>query len=127
MSTQPPVQLRQLLPEDDLLRALLNSRQARDLHEAFLLRHDEKDSGLSVKYDCTPEECRSEFNKTYGVASLTVRCVRDLELDVVPDQLTHANIIGIPYKEDNPDRAEWFASKLAECAQIVDRGIWKRP
>ena len=98
----------------------------RDLHEAFLLRADERDSGLSVNFDCTPDECRSHFNRTYGVASLTVRLVLELELQVVPDEPQHANITGVPYKEDDPARAEYLADELARRATLVDTGKRER-
>jgi hypothetical protein len=124
MSTQP-FSIRELVPADALLRALRNSKQAQDLHEAFLLRADERESGLSVNFDCTADECRSQFSKTYGVARLTVQSVRELALEVVPDRRRHANIKGIPHVEDDPLQAEWFASKLAECAKIISSGLIK--
>lgn len=122
MSPSSVAQIRELVPEDDLLRALRNSKQLNDLHEAFLLRLDEKDSGLSVSFDCTPDECRNQFNTSYGVVSLTVRSVGDLHLQVVPDEPQHANIKGIPHKEDDPARAEFLAAQLAERAHLVSSG-----
>ena len=58
--------------------------------------------------------------------TLTVGCVQAIDLRVVPDEPSHANIQGVPYKEDDPEGAEWFATRLAECATIVDQGKVRR-
>jgi hypothetical protein len=125
MSAQQPA-IRELQANDDVLRAILSSRALSALPEAFFLRANERDSGLSVSFDCTTAECRSIFDTTYGVASLNVGRITELNLTVVPDQPKHANIKGIPYKEDDPDTAEWLASQLAERATIIDKGKVKR-
>jgi|SRR5271165_1483175 len=114
-----PIGIRALVPHDTLLRALRNAQMARELSFAFMLRLGEKDTGLSVNFDQTPAECQAGFNCTYGVASLTVQGVTGLELQVVPDEPHHANITGIPYKEDDPVRAEFLASQLAKQAVLV--------
>ncbi len=44
--------------------------------------------------------------------------VRDLGLDVVPDSPSHANIIGLPYREDEPDTAVRLALLLAKQSRI---------
>jgi len=120
MSAQPP--LPQLGALDELLRALLNKRSLDHLPDAFMLRYEERDSGLSVSINSTAQECRVLFRTTYGVLLLTVAQVRELDLAVVPDAPKHANITGIPHKEDDPDRAEWLANRLAERAIIVEQG-----
>ncbi len=112
--------IRQLVPDDLLLRVLTKSKWLTDLHEAFILRTDE--SGLSVFFDCTPAQ--SVVNSglsSHGVASLVVSGVTALELTVTPDEPQHAIINGLPHKEEDADRAEWLASRLAEIATIVDR------
>jgi hypothetical protein len=105
-----------------LLRVLAKQKWLADLHEAFILRSNET-TGLSVCFDCTPAEAVviSGLNRSYGVATLAVGSVTALELAVVPDEPQHANIQGLPDKELDPDRAEWFASRLADIAVIVDR------
>jgi hypothetical protein len=125
----PSAALRALTASDTLHRVLLSAKQADDLHEAFLLRKDEKGSGLSVNFDCTADEARMQdcFSKTYGVASLIVRIVKELDLDVVPDEPRHANIVGIPYKEDDEAKAEWFASQLSSRVTAVLKERWKQP
>jgi hypothetical protein len=90
-----------------------------ELSFAFMLRLDERATGLSVNYDLTPARCQAGFNCTYGVASLTVENVTTLNLQVIPDEPHHANITGIPYKEDDPLRAEALASELASRVVLV--------
>jgi hypothetical protein len=99
------------------------------LDEAFMVRADERDSGLSVNYNCTADEARTsgELNPTYGAASLTAQCVFALELRVEPDEPQHANIVGVPYKEDDRRKAEWLAGKLAECVVATIKGKWVKP
>jgi hypothetical protein len=126
MASQPPA-LRELQPQDVLLRAILSSKALDNPPDAFLLRTNEKESGLSVSFDSTPAECRALFSRTYGIFSLRVAQVTDLHLQVIPDEPNHANIKGLPYKEDNPDLAEWYAGQLAERATLVERGKVQNP
>jgi hypothetical protein len=122
---EPGSPIRNLEPDDILLRALRSRGELDYLPFAFMLRDNERDSGLSVKFDCTHEECRAEFKKSYGVASLFVRGVTELDLKVIPDEPKHANIIGIPHKEDDPIVAERLASLLAGRATLVSTGLVK--
>lgn len=116
-----PAPIRELLPHDNLLRALTRPAWLNDLHDAFLLRADE--TGLSVCFDCHPSECIAilNLNRVHGVASLAVAGVTALHLTVTPDEPHHAVIEGIPHKEDDPATAEHLASQLAAIATIVDR------
>jgi hypothetical protein len=100
---------------------LLKPKWLNDLHEAFMLRQGEE--GLSVSFDCTPEECIeiSGMNTSHGVASLGVAGILGVGLTVVADEVHHANIFGVPHKDVDAARAEWCASRLAEIATIVDR------
>jgi hypothetical protein len=116
------VQFRNFIPEDLLLRALLKNAFLINLSDAFMLRDSERGSGLSVNFDCTIAECRAGFKRSFGVASLIVESVLQLDLQIVADEPTHALILGVPHKEDDPVRAEWLASRLAESATIIDRG-----
>ena len=74
-------------------------------------------------FDCTPSESVtiSALNRSFGVAQLLVGNVTALQLTVIPDEPRHATIEGLPHKEEDADRAEWLASRLAEVALIVDR------
>jgi hypothetical protein len=113
--------------QDIVLRAVLRRRNidrenSRLLAAAFLLRTRQdgtKEKGLSVSYDCSPAECAAGFDKCHGVASLHVGRVRNLGLDVIPDKVDHANIVGLPHPEDDPAEAERFASKLRRQARLV--------
>ncbi len=116
-----------LEPSETLLRVILSSRALKHLPDAFMLRPIERDSGLSVFYGCSYAQCRAQFRTTYGIARLTVGSVSELGLQVIPDAPipntpNHANIRGIPYKEDDPAKAEWYASRLAAAATLVDTG-----
>jgi hypothetical protein len=88
--------------------------------DAYFLRKDKNELGLSVRIAsaCTAEQCAAKFRNCYGVASLNVGRIRDLGLDVVPDSPSHANIIGLPYREDNRARAERLADLLAQQSSI---------
>lgn len=122
-----PAAVRELLPLDLLYRALTKKAWLDDLHDAFLLRADE--TGLSVCFDCSPDECIAilNLNRLHGVASLTVGEVIALKLTVTPDEPHHAVIEGIPHKETDAVMAERVASQLARIATIVDRTRRERP
>lgn len=114
--------LRLLGDDDTLLRALLSRGQLDDPRTAFLIRSTERDTGLSVHFDLTPEQCRACFDTTHGVRTLLVRHVRALELEVVPDKPHHANVTGIPHADDDPKRAEFLAGELSKISVLVSQG-----
>jgi hypothetical protein len=109
-----------------LLRALRAASWVDNLHEAFLLRSEEIKTGLSVSHSCSIAECRNTLKKSYGVVSLHTGRVRLLGLDVLQDEAMHANVTGLPYKEDNPAEAERFATLLAKQARFAEKGLKKR-
>lgn len=120
------VELEPLLCSEIVYRALLRKRWINEdtfrvKADAYFLREQEKHTGLSVSIarTCSPQQCAKKFRECFGVASLQVGHIRDIGLDVVPDALTHANIVGLPYREDDPDRAERFAGLLAKRSHIV--------
>jgi hypothetical protein len=86
--------------------------------DAFYLRKNKNEIGLSVNLASvyTPEQCAARFQTCYGVASLVVGQVRQLGLDVVADSPSHANILGLPYREDNRELADRLAELLAQQA-----------
>lgn len=112
---------------DIVLRAVLRSQNIdrennRVLAQAFLLRTSRdgtKEETVSVSYDCSPAVCAAGFDKCYGVASLHVGRVRNLGLDVVPDEPHHASIVGLPHPNDDPAKAEHMASLLRAQARLV--------
>jgi hypothetical protein len=89
--------------------------------DAFYLRKTRNEIGLSVNLasKCTPEQCASRFQNCYGIASLEVCAIRLLGLEVIPDSPTHANIVGLPYREDDSARAERLADQLARIAHLI--------
>jgi hypothetical protein len=119
--------LRVLADADVLMRVLLRKGELDDPRSAFFIRDNERDTGLSVNFDMTPEECKAQacFNKTYGVRSLLVESVKAVNLQVVPDDVNHANITGIPHKEEDPRRAEFLAGELLRVSELLLAGLQK--
>ena len=121
------MELRTLDCVDIVFRAVIRTKHwsrdtRRPLAAAFLLRtspNGTREGALSVSYDCSPQECADDFNKCYGVASLHVGRVRNLGLDVIPDEPNHANVTGLPHPADNPAEAERFARELRRQARPV--------
>jgi hypothetical protein len=92
--------LRVLVDADTVMRVLLRRGELDDPRTAFFVRYNERNTGLSVNFDLTPEQCRAQdcFEKTYGVRSLVVQFVKALELEIIPDDVHHANVTGIPHR-----------------------------
>ena len=91
----------------------------RVLSAAFMRRPPPKDEdGLSVDVK-SASSCYKSLRDCYGVVSLHTGRLRDLQLDVVPDELTHANVTGLPRQEEDRTSAEHLASELAKQARIV--------
>jgi hypothetical protein len=118
---------RALLDADTLLRALLRRAELEDPVTAFFIRNSERNTGLSVNFDLTADECRAQacFEKTYGVRSLLVQSVKELMLEIVPDDAHHANVKGIPHADDDPVRAEFLAGQLLKISDLVSQGLVK--
>ncbi len=114
------------LPSDAIVyRALIKKRWVNEdtsevLPDAFFLRKDKCETGVSVNIAavCSPEDCAARF-KCKFVASLQVETVRDLGLDVVQDKPNHANINGLPYRDDDLAEALRLASLLARQSKII--------
>jgi hypothetical protein len=115
------------LPSDAIVyRALIKKRWVNEdtgevLPDAFFLRKEKGEIGISVNIAtvCSPEDCAARFIKCRFVASLQVKAVRDLGLDIVQDKHNHANITGLPYREDNLAEAVRLASLLAKQSGII--------
>ncbi|MBD2772303.1 hypothetical protein [Iningainema tapete] len=115
------------LSEDAIVyRALLRQQWIDEetgmvISDAFFLRKIKNEQGLSVNIAnvCSPEQCAARFKNCYGVASLVVGDIRELGLDVVRDSPSHANIVGLPYREDKRALAEKFAELLAKQSRII--------
>src|SRR6266851_7992463 len=117
----------QLVGNEILFRALRTKAEQDDKRRAFLLRTNEKDTGLSVRYNCTPDDCENELRKSYGVLSVIANQVTGLGLPLVPDEATHANIKDVPLESDDPDRAMSIAGQLSGLAVTIREGLRYRP
>ena len=114
------------LPCNEIVyRALMNKKWINEdtgqiRPSAFFLRKHRGETGLSVNIStvCSPEDCAERF-RCKAVASLHVGSVRNLGLDIVQDMPTHANITGLPYREDNLAEAERLAGLLAKQSRII--------
>jgi hypothetical protein len=108
-----------------LYRVILRSR-SRDpdtgepLPDLFLRRPgDHRGLSVNIAEHCTPADCVAPFARTYGIVTLHVGRIRDIRLDVEPDAPDHANIVGIPFPDDDPREAERFAGLLARQARLL--------
>lgn len=95
--------------------------QGRALANAFHRRQRDLD-GVSVDYGLPPSECGLQLAGRRAVVSLHVGRVRNIGLDVVPNHVpNHANIVGMPFREHDSDRAEKLAKALATQARVAWR------
>src|SRR5438445_149374 len=114
----PPLPCSTIVYRAMLRRQWIEKRTNRITSAAFIKRPRERggdDAGLSVGIAnrCTLEAFRCGFTACYGVTTLHVGRIRDIdELDVEQDEPAHANITGLPYKEDHEAEAERLAGLL---------------
>lgn len=120
LPVSPPVALLRMLRKKAWL-------EPQNFVEAFVRRPDEL--GLSVCFDCSADNCMliSTLQKTYGAASLLASSAINLGLTVEPDAANHAEIRGIPSKEEDSNRAEYLADLLAKASTIIDRVVRQNP
>jgi hypothetical protein len=113
------------LPDEAVVyRALLRKQwidedTGRVKADAYFLRANEPGISVNLASVCSPEQCAGFFRRCYGVASLEVERVREIGLDVEQDSANHANIVGLPYREDDLALAERLAGLLAKRSRIV--------
>jgi hypothetical protein len=107
------------LPEEAIIyRSLLrkqwiNEDTGKVKADAYFLRANEPGLSVNLASACSPQQCADLFRKCYGVASLEVKDVREIGLNVEQDSNNHANVVGLPYREDNLAEAERLAGLLA--------------
>jgi hypothetical protein len=119
-------QFERLLGDSIIYRAILRKQwidedTGRVKADAYFLRASEYGLSVNIASACSPQQCAELFRKCYGIASLEIGRVRELGLDVEQDSPNHANIVGLPYQENNLAEAERLAGLLAKRSQIV----WK--
>ncbi|MEK7407588.1 MAG: hypothetical protein AAB225_21120 [Acidobacteriota bacterium] len=120
--------------EEIVLRALLkrgwiDEESGRIKADAFILDPAKDKDGLSVnvRSRIDLEAWLAGFRRSFGADSLHTGRIRTLRLDVgqfeqdLRNQPDHAVITGLPYSEDDPERAESLASELAKMSRPVDR------
>jgi hypothetical protein len=98
---------------------------------------DPKDlDGLSVNIRSKTEVASwlATFSRSFGADTLHTGSIRDIdqELDVGQAEEDaeaypeHAIITGLPFSDDDPERAEILASRLVEISRTFDRTLRKR-
>src|SRR5438270_19860 len=103
-------------------RALTRSRDINKLTgdpapDGFIRREKGDEDGLSVSITRSVEV---EFK---ALVSLTVGQIRELGLDVIQDEPTHAYIVDLPLRSESTQsaaRAEYLGGELAARCTLVD-------
>jgi hypothetical protein len=91
----------------------------RKIKKQAFFRYDKDKRGISVTPDLA--HCTDGLTgETFGTIALPVGWVRDLGLDVIPDSPTHANIVGVPTRDQNRELAMHLADGLAKIARVLD-------
>jgi hypothetical protein len=116
------------LPDETIVYRAARSRSWIDpdngglLPIAFELRPGEP--GASVSYNCSIDIARTSLTTCYGVAELEVGAIRrgDARLDVIPDTLDHAEIRGLPRKDEEPELNEYLTDILSRLSRLIWQG-----
>jgi hypothetical protein len=102
------------------IRASWVDKDSRLLTSAFVLRPKKSGrdlDGLSV-VTSSVDGCASALANCYGVVSLHVGSLRNLGLDIVPDDDTHAYITGLPFPDEDKLKAERLAGLLVKQSRF---------
>lgn len=91
---------------------------------AFYRRPDEEGISVFIAATCSLDEAKSVLNEVKGIATLHTGRIRDIGLEAAPDPIDarHAEIVGVPSRDDDEGLATYYADLLAEQARLV----WKR-
>ena len=120
-----------------VLRAVLKKKWLDDdgrITSTAFLRDPKHPDGLSVNIASLTDtnQWLSNFTRSFGADSLHSGRVRELgleigqtEADLAESPPAHALIIGLPFTDEDPKRAEDLATELVRRARAVDR--LKRP
>jgi hypothetical protein len=127
--------------EEIVLRALLKRNWCHEdtkrIKADAFIRDPKKDlDGLSVNIRSKTEVASwlATFSRSFGADTLHTGSIRDIdqELDVGQAEEDaeaypeHAIITGLPFSDDDPERAEILASRLVEISRTFDRTLRKR-
>lgn len=120
-SDYPPLPCDAIVYRTLIKRRWINEDTGEVLPDAFFRRKERNEIGVSVDIAAaiTPAECTGRFKKCNAVASLHVGRVRDLGLDIIQNKPTHANIMNLPYRENDAPTAERLAGMLAKQSRII--------
>ena len=127
--------------EEIVLRALLKRNwcheDTRRIKADAFIRDPKKDlDGLSVNIHSKTEVASwlAGFSRSFGADTLHTGSIRDLDQELNVGQAQedaeaypqHAIITGLPFSDDDPERAEILASRLVEISRTSDRTMRKR-
>jgi hypothetical protein len=127
--------------EEIVLRALLKRNWCHEdtkrIKADAFIRDPKKDlDGLSVNIRSKTEVASwlATFSRSFGADTLHTGSIRDIdqELDVGQAEEDaeaypeHAIITGLPFSDDDPERAEILASRLVAISRTFDRTLRKR-
>jgi hypothetical protein len=131
-----PVPITPLPCEEIVLRALLKKNwfheDTKRIKADAFIRDPKKDvDGLSVNIHSKTNALLwlGTFNRSFGADTLHTGRIRDIDQELYVGQADedaqghpdHAIIIGLPFADDDPDRAESLASRLVEISRTFDR------
>jgi hypothetical protein len=102
-----------------LRKQWINEDTGRVKADAYFLRPSEPGLSVNLASVYSPEDCARLFRKCYGVVSLKVGDVREIGLDVEQDTVNHANIMGLPHRDEDLAQAERLAGLLAKRSALV--------
>jgi hypothetical protein len=127
--------------EEIVLRALLKRNWCHEdtkrIKADAFIRDPKKDlDGLSVNIRSKTEVASwlATFSRSFGADTLRTGSIRDIDRELDVGQADedaeaypeHAIITGLPFSDDDPERAEILASRLVAISRTFDRTLRKR-
>jgi hypothetical protein len=127
--------------EEIVLRALLKRNWCHEdtkrIKADAFIRDPRKDlDGLSVNIHSKTdsESWLANFSRSFGADTLHTGSIRNIDRELNVGQAEedadayreHAIITGLPFSDDDPERAEILASRLVEISRTFDRTMRKR-
>ena len=127
--------------EDIVLRALLKRNwfheETKRIKADAFIRDPNKDlDGLSVNIHSKTETGTwlASFSRSFGADTLHTGSIRDIDVELNVGQPEedaeahpeHAVITGLPFSDEDPERAENLASRLVQISRTLDRTMRKR-
>lgn len=104
-----------------LYRAISKRGWLEDLTAAFMRKPDEDGLSVLISVNCSVDICSANLNKCFGEYVLPSDGVERLGLTIKLDSPNdpfysenHAEILGLPLRDADPQMAEYLASLLAD-------------